>query len=287
VDKKTAVVLDQREKGQFPLSIGTSLAFEGIFGVLPEKKVDPPPVSEFPEIWVNTRTLFRNLYGALTKEASGAVIPKDFAKAIYEEMLIIQGIVQDKTRGRSTVVFYICTYKSLPGMFKNAIFKEPKTENQKFYATFENKTVDELLILLKSIGQEGLIVKLDSSISGSFKAALFLTHYPVDLLNATKFPQMALMESHTGTVKKELEWHTKLKGGKDMPRVPFNRMTIQVFGDSGDMFSPYPGDVKTALKDLAEKYKWTSVVTKDRILMTIGLSKMPMLEGLVRKLYLL
>jgi hypothetical protein len=54
--------------------------------------------------------------------------------------------------------------------------------------------------------------------------------------------------------------------------MPFNALTLQVFGDGVD-FGPMDRKVKAVVLALAEERKWTSVTTKDRILVSLDLMK--------------
>jgi hypothetical protein len=53
--------------------------------------------------------------------------------------------------------------------------------------------------------------------------------------------------------------------------MPFNPMTLQVFGDS-TTFSPFKKPIREELVELAEKYKWNAHTTKERL--RLGLSFM-------------
>lgn len=92
-----------------------------------------------------------------------------------------------------------------------------------------------------------------------------MTHVPVDLLTGTRFSKLTLLESHTAKLKNKLDWNSKLTNGKDLPNMPFNAMTLQVFGDGGLFFSPMPMAVKKEVMSIAEKYKWTPATSLDKV----------------------
>jgi hypothetical protein len=94
--------------------------------------------------------------------------------------------------------------------------------------------------------------------------SLILTNYAYDLLSYKHFNKLDLLESHTGVLKPKSMWYTKLLNGKDLNRIPFNSLSIQVFGDK-ETFSGMPHKVKSLILELAEKYQWTQVTSKDRI----------------------
>lgn len=277
-------LIENRAKGQFPLSISTSLALEGALGIL-EEKPNPakPPIQDFDEIFFNLRTLFRNINGCYKKDEENRLSPGDYAHMLIEEMTIIQSVLDQHTGGRVRAFFYACTYNNLTGLFKSARFKEARTPAQLHYANQENKTLE---LISKALREEGRdFLHFDTIINGNKKKTLMVTHYPIDLLANQFFSEIGLLESHTGVVKPRSLWYTKLLNGKDLTRIPFDIMTIQFFGDSGHLFSPYPIKYREALLEVANKYQWTPVTTKERIKLTVGLYKNADLEKTVMKLY--
>ena len=105
-----AVLLERRETGKIPVSIPTSLALEGLFGILdvPEgapKSSDPIPATEIDEVWVNLRTLFRNLQGSLEAQSATQINGYSYGLAIIEEMTIIQQSVHQLSEGRIKTFF--------------------------------------------------------------------------------------------------------------------------------------------------------------------------------------
>ena len=114
---------------------------------------------------------------------------------------------------------------------------------------------------------------------------MLLSNYPIDLINFKSALQLALVESHTGVIKKRQHWHTKLLNGRDLPHIPFDRMTIQMFGDTGNLFAPYPKAHREKLLALATQYQWTSLTTKARILQCAELARDHSFEAVVRAMY--
>jgi len=227
--------------------------------------------------------LFRNLHGAISAEHVNNITAVELTAAIVEEMTVISSIVQEQTRGKLKVVYYACSYKHLTGLYKGARFKEVKTDKQKFYAALENNCLENVF---RHFGKDNDIIHAyDTLITAKPKRVLLMTNYPIDLLNISGPTALGLLESHTGTVKTKLRWNTKLNGGNNLPRIPFDRMTVQVFGDSGGLFSPYPRDYRDKLVALAEKYKWTPDTTKGRILQCLELMREPTYEIALKKLY--
>lgn len=280
-----AVLLDQREKGQFPVSIGTSLALEGLFGIYPEREVAEGVVlyNGYDDLWINIRTLYRNIISCFNVEQASKFSPEELGIVLVEEMTLIRNLVSDKSGGVLNVNYYVCSYKSLSGLYPNARFKDVTTAIQKDKASKENGTVDEVI---KTLGEDNDMLKLlDTTLELDHNRALVMTNYPVDLLNVKNAKEVALLESHTGVIKPKSKWNTKLHNGKDLARIPFDRMTVQVFGDSGNLFLAYPKDYRDFLLALSEEYKWNSTTTKDRVMQCVSLKRSPTYEVQFRKLY--
>lgn len=276
-----------REKGAFPISIATSLALEGAFDILEDgAKYKSPPIFEYDAVWFNLRTIIRNIRGAMPKDAADSAAPLSILAAVITELTMIRGIIQEKTGGRCNVVFYACSYNSLTRLFPKALFKEVTTDKQKLDAKIENGILKE--IFKNNFSEELPLKEFDTTLSWEGEQngrVLIVTHYPFDLLSEKYFKELVLLESHTGTLKKKPQWYTKLHGGKDLVRVPFDKMTVQLFGDSGGLLKPYPIAFRRELLKVAEDSKWSSTTTKDRIILTVKHHRNVSLEILVFQLY--
>ena len=264
--------VDGREKGAFPISVGTSLAIEGACGIYPDRPVDPAPLSQVKEIWVNVRTLIRNIFGCLPSELKDLATPDVVLPALIEEISIIESAVTKHSMGMVRVVFYVCDYTSLTRKFPKALLRSPKTPKQQVQAAMEEGTVRALL-------GEGVPQDLRTfryEITGRHPAALIITHLPVDLLSRYSFTDLKLLESHTGAVKPQPQWSSKLTGGKELTNIPFNTFSLQVFGDNGNQFGAMLASIRRDVLRLAEEDKWTAVTTSDKIRMS--LRKIPDLQ---------
>src|SRR5690606_2412979 len=136
-------ILIDREKGALPISIGTSLAIESAQGVLPEKEVQVPPILSYDALYVNLRTLYRNILGSIPTEERTGMSPDLIAETISNEMQVIEGAIRQTTNGKVKVVFYLCTFASLNRKFPHALHKNATTENQKFVQALEGNTFKE------------------------------------------------------------------------------------------------------------------------------------------------
>lgn len=284
IDPRALEIVSQRDVGQIPVSIGTSLALEGAFGILEDHHTDNPAINHVDVLYVNLRTLIRNLVGSLPQEDSSAVYPEDLAHILINEITIIDQAVSSVTKGRVKTQVYLCNYRKLPQRFPYAILKNANTERQKFAAIREENTVKEFLTLLMNNPQIRLI-ETDIDLGQDPRRVLMLTSYAIDLLQRYRFSSMTLLESHTGSTKSQAMWHTKLTNGKELPNMPFDRMTMQFFGDGGNLFTGFPIKYRRVMLDIAEKNRWTALTTKDYILSCVQKAREPELETLVRNLY--
>lgn len=265
--------VNAREKGQFPISIGTSLALEGASGIYPDRPENPAPFDTPPEqLWINIRTLFRNLHGSLKAEDRAEVLPTALHLALVEELTIIEAVVSKQTQGRTVVVYYGSDYSSLTRRYPRAQFKEHKTPNQQMYYAIEQQT---LRLLMREHGSQD-VRHFDVEIKGKFPSSWIITHLPVDLLSKSSFKDLKLLESHTGILKGPFLWYTKLTHGKDLPMIPFGAFALQVFGDGGHQFQQMPRLIREEVVKLADEFKWSQTTTKDRLNLSIRSVKDPM-----------
>ncbi len=283
-----ATLLDGREKGQFPISIGTSLALEGALDIYPDrpKKYPSPPLLSYGGLIMSIRTLYRNLCGSIEKESKGNLSPENYATALIEEMTIIKGVLEQHSP-KTKPFYYLMSYIGLPVLYPNAILKTLKTDAQIEYKAMEDNCYSILRAKLKDSKLDVPVELTNCSIApkSGFEDSMIITHCPLDLLSYTAFKRLTLQESNSGNIKYRGEWNTKLQGGKDHPRIPFDKMTIQMFGDTGGMFSPQPIAYRKTLLQIAESNKWTSLTTKDRVLLGVKQAHDFHLEKLVKSLY--
>lgn len=281
VESQSREVLSSRTVGQYPLSVATSLAIESLVGILPEAPAAVPPITQYDVLWVNMRTLLRNLLGSLETDQRKLLTPETVAEYLVNEMRTIETICVEKGDGRFEVAYYICSYSDLSYSFNRAILKHVTTPSQKLAETFE-KAVFEII----ELDHQGSIpyLTLPRKFPEVGLKALMLSHYPIDLLQRYRFESLTLLESHTGAIKPPQMWNTKLKNGRDLERIPFDRMSIQMFGD-GVTFTPMAIKVRQKILEIAEKHKWTPVTTKEYVIHCVVQNRDPALESLVKDLY--
>lgn len=271
-----------RELGvAIPISFGTAMAFESAMGLLPDKQTSQPEINNYDAVWVNVRTLFRNMLSAMETESRKMVLPEDVTEALINEMTVIQSAVSDVTRGLVQVVFYVCTHSSITRKYPNGSYRNSNdnSDNQKTSYIVEQQAIRGVL----DSGAMVDIRKFDLEF-GDNQSVMIVTHQAVDLLNRYKFKKIVLLETHTGSIKPPSRWYTKLQNGKELVNIPFDRMTLQLFGD-GSMFSPMNLKVRKHLVELAKKNGWTYMTTRDLIMKTIRDTRDPLFEAYIAKLY--
>ncbi len=264
--------ISSRTISAFPISVGTSLALESAFlsetpSIDPDREI-PQKVNlaDYNEFWINISTLFRNLFGSLTKEGSKRVLPRELAQGLIEEIEFIQNIVSTETLNRTKTFFYICQFTNIVSLYPHAYLRQDNTDLQKTYRALHNNTIQEVL---KYFGKQDFLKIFNSEIKSTNHAkALFITHIAHDLLSYTNFNEIHLLESHTGVLKKRHQWNTKYTDGKTLSMMPFNKGLLQIFGDS-ETFRPFPIKVRQTVIELATINKWTPATTKDKILSNI------------------
>ena len=269
-----------REVGGLPLSISTSMAIESCLGTIEGGNSASPPVAKYNGLWINIRTMFRNMTGAIPTDFRVQVPPTDYAMALQNEMDTIRAAVTQVTKGLTKVVFYLPSYKSLKRKFPHAQWTAVNTPRQIHDLHSETTTLE----LLRSQVTTEELIDIDVDLVDSGKTALVLTSYPVDLLSRYNFASMVLLESHTGSIKPPVLWYTKLRNGRELKVIPFDKMTLQVFGDNS-LFKPVPIKIRRHLIDVGIKAKWTPNTTKAYVLKTIAAERDPVLETFIKERY--
>ena len=256
-------LMSSRTIGQFPLSIATSLAMEAAFGIYPDRPETKEPILKYDTLWVNVRTIFRNIMGSLEKEFADRVTPPMLANTLNEEMMFINDVIKERTNNATTVVFYYSNYIDIEKHFKHGVVRMDNTPKQKEYTALHNQTIKILLDSNEHIG----IKIFNLELHGNHKDlnALIITHYAIDLLSDHIFKKLTLLESHTGHFKEKSQWNSKFSGDtKLLNQIPFNSCFIRIFGDD-TTFRPFTIKTRNDIIEIAKKYNWSSVSTKDKI----------------------
>ena len=143
---KTLNAIVNRVKGELvPISISTALAIESFVGQNPDSPTDDPQFNKTDVLLINVRTLTRNLQGCVDPEVKNDLPNNEVLEAIQNEMSVIDGTIEEFTKGSVKVIYYIPSYGGYyTGKLKEGILKELKTPNQIFQNSLELAVCDGL-----------------------------------------------------------------------------------------------------------------------------------------------
>lgn len=276
----------EREKGVYPLSIATSLAIEGGTGAHPDNPTGENIFAGKTGIFINLRTLIRNILGAVSTADKYVQTGEDIYDVLLAEILALRGIFEPMFQSETPVLFYAMNYNSLDKRFKKILFKDVTTDKQRQLALVENTALETLKKDVEADeSQYADVVFLDSIFHHDGRDHILFSSSPVDLLSLPRGEFAGLLESHTGNFKTKEMYYTKFKDSSGSERIPFDQCMIQIFGDSSNLFLCQTKQIRDKLRQIAEKYQWTAYTTKERVLLCVKLSKEPVLYDLVRSCY--
>jgi hypothetical protein len=257
-------ILAQRVIGAYPLSIASSLMVESLAGVHPDLPPPPhPPIQDYQAIWINLRTVFRNLYNAVDRGEQQGMHHSSLAEAIFQEMEVLVEAIQS-LQSTVQVFFYVNNYPELVKRYPHAQFRTDNTPLQKHYAAIMVSTLELVMAQAKKVMKSPpFFFHGDLQASQPMKT-LLVTHYAWDLTSAKTLGDVDLIETHTGKIKPPSQWYTKYYQGKDYPMIPFRRGFLPVFGDD-TLFKPFPKASREAIVSIAQKYDWSNVTSTDRL----------------------
>lgn len=266
LDRNQLNIVNERVVGeQVPVSIGTALTLE-------HEDVDLKQWT--PHLYVNLRTLLRNIYQACDRAKVKELDPEVFAYVLFEEMDAFREYVEKYRKGKTKVFYYFPSYKSMSKFLSGAQWSPGRGgEIMRVFTVEEDvrKIFEEAWKLHQKEKKEDLYLQVDRELPRGKEMSMVLSHYVVDLLSAKQFPTLYLLESHTGRVKKKPDWSSKLNIDKEKRNMfPFSKLTLQVFGDSKAILAN-SFKLKRALYELAEKYHWTNITTYDRMRQGVNL----------------
>ena len=246
-----------RAIGALGMSVGTSLAFEASGGDF---------VRTADTIMFNLRTLVRNAQQAYEKDDSQQSDTSQLVKDVESDLLLIGKWLEQNRKGRPiNMVVYYPSYRGIGSKFKHAILWKPTTEKQKAYAKLIEDVCDDIALKHKAV-----IQKTDINLPEFKGRGVIMTHHVVDLTTTNSIGRLFLLESHTGAVKPYTQWYTKLTNGTELYYIPFNHLTIQIFGDKSTNFKSSSHGIKELVKRIAKENKWTSATSMARVRGTIN-----------------
>jgi len=258
-------ILSQRVLGQFPVSIATSLALEGLVGIHPDlPKPTNKPILKYETLYINVETVLRNMLNSISNADIPYVLPEDALEYLKSELMIISNVISDQSGGKLKVHYYVVCPTLFKAKFKSKhiTFKTPNTPNQVILAATKRIVMQQ--IMKDSVGEISTVKVTHAPMPNS----LMLSHKPTDIIMFSESNNIQLLESHTGKIKSKAFWNTKLKANDDVTRIPFCKFSLCVFGDSGDDIKPLSSKIRALVTALADQKKWTittpiSTIKKD------------------------
>lgn len=246
-------MVERRLGDTLPFSIATAEPFEKVVTNMEFN-------GKGDAIFFNVRTLWRNFWGAYPNDGKPNV--REVIPLFIEETRQLQNFIHS---GGRAFYFYYPQYRAIEKVFPLAKFRQEDklTPKQKV------ELIAEHVALTGLIASGITIANINYNMPAYDKDVWMITHHPIDLLQRYQFKSLHLLESHTGVLKNPMEWNSKIIPTADYVRIPFNVMTLQVFGD-GVTFLSGPPAYKKALLELAEARQWTPLTTKTKIIDDLG-----------------
>lgn len=249
-----------REIGDLSLSIGSSLALEVFFG-LRQPPTRQPGHTKFSQLWVNLETLLRNVVAAYTADDLDSLTVIELVTVMLEELEFLEQAVLQHNDKLKLVVYYDDP-AGRDSLFPHAAWRVPTTNRQSIIHRLTSMTLAQTLSAIKD--REWTLTVINREPPKTPANVAMLTHHAHNLLWWPNFNLLRLLESRTGKLKGTDEWSGKLKNIDVDAQIPFNALTLQVFGDNG-LFAGESRTVRRELKTLAFNANWTKITTRDKI----------------------
>lgn len=274
------MALTARDKGQYPVSIGTSLALESLMNIHPDThhRTNRPPIHSFQMFWVNVKTVLRNLFNSVHTDHRFAVAPEHWTLALIDELAFYKDYCKNEGNG-ITLHLYTSNY-DIEHLYPMAKLRRDSTARQQHLTAVTEDIVNHLVRDPVLKDQFPIQVFKNRIQSNLYLKTLMLTHYAYDLINPYQFSSLALIESHAGGIKPQAKFNTKYYNGKDLNFLPFREDLLQIFGDQ-TLFSPLHANIRKEIIEQAKLDRWTPVSTKDKIKHSINKLKNPYTREIV------
>lgn len=250
VDK--SILVHGRAVGeQFPISVATARIFES--------ECFNRDDWEKGILMVNIMTLIRNVVNSVPGTNTYQYVRPDIiTNAIFEDMSAISKTVEDLFEDDLSVQFYLPDLRNLHKLLPHADIRVPSTSNQVLYARMEDEVTKDFIRQAKS----NVYMNVGVSLPKMDKHVYLVSHYSHELLSRYEFPCLTLVESYTGKLKDSTQWATKMT---NKPDVPFNKFTLQLFGDNNVLLKQKPIALRRLILALAQENNWTPITTMDKI----------------------
>lgn len=263
-----------RALGAFSISVGTAVALASLIETEgnPRRRADS---AQYDALYISLSTLVRNAQASLNSANQATVLPVKISEFVLDDIQHICNVAKDVGL---PIILYSNGESDLRKLYPIGNHRLPSTDKQLFAKDYHDSVVTSVLrVITKSIGDDSypslksqVTTKLSVDISSKYKAPLLMTSNNLDLIESGV---EAMLQSYTGNIiQKHDYWKFFNKSARlkerDFSRIPFNRLFIQIFGDSKSFYSRGYKELERIL-DLAEKRDWNQTTTKDRIRMTM------------------
>lgn len=246
--------------GKYLISMGTAMIFES-------SEFD---IRKWPNLmYLNLRTLYRNYVASIPTDYQKHVKVKDMLEDFFKEVAEVETIIKEVSQNRVKVLFYYPRYEHLDKILPEVTVLDynPGIFDQLELDMWAFAKRNKLMIPFFYTEVKGELPRANEPV-------LLLSSFITDLLSAHLFPALYLIESFTGKIKKRQEWYTKLKVGnvknKEQIGMPFNKFTIQVFGDKSGAYKGQDRQIRKIVREMAINDHWSPITTKDKIRTSIS-----------------
>ena len=257
--------INDRPKGQFPLSIGTSLAIESLLGVHSEIHHPSNPLSHFDVLYVNLRTLFRNIYTSFSSKEALMLSDNQLIETLFDELSIIDDVLKSETN--MALRIFAPQYTKLE-MTPEVLLRLDNTELQKIYT---KRMVNVTRKVIASYNQptnpvdNHILIPQNLLKDKDYRRTLMMTNFALDLCARRQFKNLALLETHTGKIKPYRLWYTKYYNGNKLPEMPFRLDLLTIMGDT-TLYRNKNSKIRDTVIEIAKEKRWTPVTTTEKIL---------------------
>lgn len=265
-------IMKERQLSSFMVSVGTGLGLESLFKPTHERIDDTKEIVEFDIdnidiLYVNIETLFRNIIESLGNIAVKVGFLKNMESPEYMVDMIIDEVnvihnLSESVSHLSTILFIpdysdVCRIHSCRHDVTENTMKLLYMDVLEKVKRFFHKDKSEL---------ELETINISHKLPSSNKRVGIFSHHGVDLLNVKSIRKLFLVESHTGKIKRSVDFNTKYHkiGDKNMSIFPFNERLIFLLGDR-EMAMPGKIKIRRAIYNLAINKNWTAFSSMERI----------------------
>jgi len=233
--------------------------------------------------YINGLTFFRNFMSVIEgsvpekKYMLKTTIYKNKLKEMFGKDLI--NFLQASYSLKLIPIFYYLTYKKPTKVWFNFKDKTELSEGfEKYYVINYGYEFSQWMYNnLKQLWR----YKNDYKLIKNRKLAAITTHLAFDLLNFKNDKNVLLLESFTGEIKDYTGFNGKFHplGKKDLSIIPFNEVTLRVFGDE-TFIDPFKVKTREYIYKLAIRLNWYPNMSERDVLNSLSTVDKPLVKEL-------